>query len=289
MACSTYKVRELIITDNVLMPHTVCLVFKVLFAVFSKFCVKNDQCFAQEMARSLPPCKYNARAFDYINDINKYGYSKVETFNTQEDLTGYLVGWEGCMAEDSHSFFQAFTAVKNKEKSTSTHDYFDSALERTESKFFAGKLGDLTLRVGRYKLIRFNAPKDARTGPTRQHLTDHHGKLWLAAQEKDQCVYDVFGVLQNDKCKVEPDCRDHTTWGETFCMRDHYYQLFDLERNFGEKTMCNDDGPKAKNPNLELEAAMLGAELARKTTDASKASEKPTDPYGITLGKLNFQ
>ena len=69
------------------------------------------------------------------------------------------------------------------------------------------------------------------------------------ADEKDQCRYNQAGDILNPQCSVEPACRDHTTWGQTFCMRDHYYQLFDLEKNFGEKTFCKNSGNK--NANLE--------------------------------------
>ena len=36
-------------------------------------------------------------------------------------------------------------------KETETHVKFASAMETVQTKIFAGKLGDLTLRVGRYK------------------------------------------------------------------------------------------------------------------------------------------
>ena len=49
-------------------------------------------------------------------------------------------------------------------------------------------------------------------------------------------------------CRIDAQCRDHTTWGKTFCVRDHYYQLWDLERNFGEKTLC----AAHKNPDLDV-------------------------------------
>ena len=90
---------------------------------------------------------------------------------------------------------------------------------------------------------------ELRTGKTRQHLTDHTGSMFGWADEKDQCRYNQAGDILNPQCSVEPACRDHTTWGQTFCMRDHYYQLFDLEKNFGEKTFCKNSGNK--NANLE--------------------------------------
>ena len=51
-------------------------------------------------------------------------------------------------------------------------------------------------------------------------------------------MYDEEGNSLNPGCTVEPLCRNFTTFGETSCMRDHYYQLWDLEKNFGEKTFC---------------------------------------------------
>ena len=78
-----------------------------------------------------------------------------------------MVGWEGCMAEDSHSFFSAFSA--KIVESTATHDRFETNMTTVPTKIFAGKLGDLSLRLGRYKLIRFNAPKDLRTGTLENH------------------------------------------------------------------------------------------------------------------------
>jgi len=90
---------------------------------------------------------------------------------------------------------------------------------------------------------------ELRTGKTRQHLTDHTGSIFGAAKENKQCRYNEAGDILNAQCTAEPQCRDHTTWGQTFCMRDHYYQLFDLEKNFGEKTLCKNSGNK--NANLE--------------------------------------
>ena len=48
-----------------------------------------------------------------------------------------------------------------------------------------------SLLVFRYKLVRYNAPKDIRAGPTRQHLTDHHGAAWLTADASERCTYDL--------------------------------------------------------------------------------------------------
>jgi len=42
-------------------------------------------------------------------------------------------------------------------------------------------------------------------------------------------------------------------------MRDHYYQLWDLEANFGEKIKCDDSSRlESKNPNIALETAIFG-------------------------------
>ena len=40
----------------------------------------------------------------------------MELWLSQEDWSGYLVGWQGCMAEDSISFLKAFDAVKIGER-----------------------------------------------------------------------------------------------------------------------------------------------------------------------------
>ena len=125
-----------------------------------RFCKINERCFENRpgLARALPTCQYTASPIgSYPAEIRRHGYAAVERFMTQEDRTGFLLGWEGCMAEDSHSFKEAFDAKVVEE--TATHQKFKSKLETVESKIFAGKLGDLTLRLGRYKLIRFNAPK----------------------------------------------------------------------------------------------------------------------------------
>ena len=77
--------------------------------------------------------------------------------------------------QDSQSFADAFKAIKVGEESRDgkTIHKFENKLEKVPSKIFAGKLGDVALRFGRYKLVRFNPPKDWRTGPNRQHLTKH--------------------------------------------------------------------------------------------------------------------
>ena len=74
-----------------------------------------------------------------------------------------------------------------------------------------------------------------RTGLTSQFVIDQRGPMWHdEVEESNKCNYDANGILQNPGCTVEPLCRDHESWGGTFCMRDHYYQLWDLEQNFGE-------------------------------------------------------
>jgi len=115
---------------------------------------------------------------NYLKEVTKMGYTQTEKFWTKEEKTGFMLGWEGCMAEDSQSFADAFK-VKNKDPASkfdaegNEYKEFTSKLERVPSRIYAGKLGDLSLRLGRYKLVRFNAPKDYRTGPSRQHLIDH--------------------------------------------------------------------------------------------------------------------
>ena len=110
-------------------------------------------------------------------EVQVIGMDRLEGWLTQEDLTGYIVGWDGCMAEDSISFKSAFTATLKKTRtetsedgSEKTYHIFENSLKTTHTQVQAGKLGDLSIRFGRYKLIRFNVPKDGRTGPTRQHL-----------------------------------------------------------------------------------------------------------------------
>lgn len=44
------------------------------------------------------------------------GLGRIEQWLTMEDWTGFLVGWQGCMAEDSISFLKAFDAVKIGER-----------------------------------------------------------------------------------------------------------------------------------------------------------------------------
>lgn len=115
----------------------------------------------------------------YTDEIEAIGPDRIETWLTKEERTGFLLGWEGCMAEDSQSFKNAFSA---KSEGTFTNDdgatieKFSRVQKTVPTKIMSGKLGDMAIRLGRYKLIRYNTPKDVRTGPTRQHLVDHEGK-----------------------------------------------------------------------------------------------------------------
>ena len=230
---------------------------------------------------------------NYLKEVQKMGYTNTERFWTKEEKTGFMLGWEGCMAEDSHSFAAAYK-VKNEsppvkeDKNGKKYKEFKSALERVPSKIYAGKLGDLSLRLGRYKLVRFNAPKDYRTGPTRQHLdthTKHEGAAWLSGDWNTRCSYDEEGSALNPGCTIEPDCRNTTTFGHKTCMRDHYYQLWDLEKNFGEKVMCDNDSTNPKlNANLDLEQILGIARAFDMGAEGTKAPEKPSDKYGFGSG-----
>ena len=152
-------------------------------------------------------------------------------------------------------------------------------------------------------------------------FTGLEGRDWLNAEWSDRCSYDkdrnfvnichieilslamkLFliktflilslhneGNLLTPGCSVEPLCRNYTTFGETFCMRDHYYELWDLEKNFGEKTLCEDNlRHPGKNPNIPLEEMIFGEYRAR---GPEKESERKFDvgvgkestPYGVVL------
>lgn len=209
----------------------------------------------------------NSKGLDlYLEEAKIAGLGRTELWKTKEVRTGFLLGWEGCMAEDSISFLSAFRAVKigEEKRNGKTIHQFTNELRFTPSKLFSSKLGDLAIRFGRYKLIRFNAPKDLRTGLTNQHLVNNdgftglEGKDWLQASFHDRCSYDESGKLINQGCSVEPLCRNHTTFGVTRCMRDHYYQLWDLESNFGEKVECDDSSRHSpSNPNIDLETMIF--------------------------------
>jgi len=82
-----------------------------------------------------------------------------------------------------------------REENGKTIHEFRNKLQKVPSKIFAGKLGDVALRFGRYKLVRFNPPKDFRTGPNRQHLTRHtpdEGSKWLNAPWDERYVLSNF-------------------------------------------------------------------------------------------------
>ena len=223
----------------------------------------------------------------YDMEVMVVGPDRTEQWLTKEEQTGFILGWEGCMAEDSISFKSAFTAhkISTEHRDGKTYHKFENDLENVPTKVQTGKLGDISIRLGRYKLIRFNPPKDSRTGPTRQHLVPHEGAEWYNASEDDRCNYDVTdGNLLNPGCTVEPDCRPHKTFGETFCMRDHYYQLFDLEKNFGEKRFCEKSISEA-GVNEELTDALgVRRNDTRGNYSMVKSGEKPTDPFGYGIG-----
>ena len=130
-------------------------------------------------------------------------------------------------------------------------------MDQIETRITWDKLGGAAVRFGRYKLIRYNPPKDRRTGKTIQHENRLEGNRWLEANPEDRCTYDLEGNLENPGCSIEPDCRNFTTFGLTNCMRDHYYQLYDLELNFGEKMSCHEQVPNEsqfwfKTPSMKL-------------------------------------
>ena len=234
---------------------------------------------------------------NYLKEVTKMGYSNTEKFWTKEEKTGFMLGWEGCMAEDSHSFADAFKVANEnppvKSDNNGQYQEFKTKLQKVPSKIYAGKLGDLSLRLGRYKLVRFNAPKDYRTGPTRQHLnthTKHEGVAWLRADWGARCSYDENGNSLNPSCTVEPDCRNTTTFGRKTCMRDHFYQLWDLEKNFGEKVLCDDSKFTAKtNPNLDVNEFLgLDQRAFDMGAEGTKAPEKPSDKWGYGLGTFKI-
>ena len=60
------------------------------------------------------PFRFNGDMSDYLMESQFQGWGTVETWKTEEEQTGFIVGWEGCMAEDSQSFAAAFKARKVK-------------------------------------------------------------------------------------------------------------------------------------------------------------------------------
>ena len=218
----------------------------------------------------------------FVKEVQALGPDRIETWLTKEEATGFILGWEGCIAEDSQSFMAAFNAhvVSTVHRNNKKFHQFENDLTTVPTKLMTGKLADMSIRLGRYKLIRYNAPKDARTGPNRQHIVDHEGALWHKASETERCNYNKNGKLVNPGCTVEPLCRKHTSFGETYCMRDHYYQLFDLETNFGEKMFCEES-----NSDTEAYSELSGAlGLVDRNTFTMAKQKYITDPWGYSLG-----
>ena len=131
----------------------------------------------------------------YELEVETVGFDRTEQWLTMEEDTGFMLGWDGCMAEDSQSFKAAFEAVKTREFEQNGEMYhqFENKLKQVPSKIMVGLLGGTSIRFGRYKLIRYGAPKDRRTGDNRQHLIDHEGLEWHNAPEKMRCKYDLQG------------------------------------------------------------------------------------------------
>ena len=76
----------------------------------------------------------------------------MELWLTQEDWSGYLVGWQGCMAEDSISFLKAFDAVKigervNDGKVTIFVIFSKNSLLRNRKKFLENLLRRTTYNM----------------------------------------------------------------------------------------------------------------------------------------------
>ena len=77
-------------------------------------------------------------------------------------------------------------------------------------------------------------------------------------------------------------------------MRDHYYQLFDLEKNFGEKMFCDRDSEfnnlaykpmREHGVNQALGEALGISRGTPSGEDKNKiGGNKPTDPFGYSLG-----
>ena len=71
-------------------------------------CEKFCRSFHQLIHNGNKIPRFQADDSDYLMESQFHGWSTVETWKTKEDKTGFMVGWEGCMAEDSHSFAKAF-------------------------------------------------------------------------------------------------------------------------------------------------------------------------------------
>ena len=128
---------------------------------YEKKTSKNVEIGAWDNLSNEDQVKYKAQ-LDKIGSYNQ--------FLTLEHKTGLVLGFDGCMAEDSHSFADAFKPSNLNKNTGKWH--------RRPAQINAGKLGDLSLRMGRYKLVRFNPPKDRRTGPNAQHLRPHDQSEW---------------------------------------------------------------------------------------------------------------
>ena len=227
---------------------------------------------------------------DQNMELKVFGFKTVQKYKTQEPLTGFLVGWDACMAEDSHSFLSAFQ-VKNEsppvqQGQNGEYVEFERKLKKVSTKLYTDQNGGVAIRLGRYKLMRFNPPKDLRTGFNNQHLNKvarHEGIEWLDADWDERCSYATDGTSLNPKCSIEPLCRNHTTFGVTSCMRDHYYQLWDLEKNFGEKMSCAADRSEDDNI-IELMDHSSSHKTALLNIGAVKKEGRPTDRWGIGTG-----
>ena len=51
----------------------------------------------------------------YLREVQLAGFTNVEKWLTKEEFTGFVIGWDGCMAEDSTSFADAYKAKKTGE------------------------------------------------------------------------------------------------------------------------------------------------------------------------------
>ena len=55
---------------------------------------------------------------------------------------------------------------------------------------------------------------------------------------KNGFISSIFTKTETPGCTVEKLCRPHKSFGLTACLRDFYFELFDLQKNFGEKRFC---------------------------------------------------
>jgi len=188
----------------------------------------------------------------YKTQLDKIG--SYNQFLTLEHKTGLVLGFDGCMAEDSHSFADAF---KSSDK-----DLNQGKWHRRPAQINASKLGDLSIRMGRYKLVRFNPPKDRRTGPNAQQLRPHDQAEWPSDGVTKNGVVAPDDWLNQDlykKCSWAPvytegmkneyesnlvmfsknGGKNSTTNQRHMCQRDFYYELWDLHTNPGEKNLCS--------------------------------------------------